>query len=135
MFLFQIKRKTGKGVMALFLCYVTRTFKDNPLKKGGKKEGKEGGGKQGGRKRKTMKRIMTNTTANHKIIFCCKLINRIKSNYKMKLILVSVNNIKGNYQDFKLDFVDDFFLHYARKKLLFFKRTINISMHNENKQS
>lgn len=54
--LFQIKRKSGKGVTALFLCFVTRTFKSSSLKKGGKKEGKEGLGKKGGRKGGNMRR-------------------------------------------------------------------------------
>lgn len=68
-----------------------------------------------------MKRIMRNAITNHKRIFCYKLTNRIKSNLKMKIILVYVKIIKGNYQDYSLDFVHNSFPHYARKKDYFLK--------------
>lgn len=37
----------------------------------------------------------------------------------MKIILLSVSNINSNYQDYKLDFEHNSFLHYAEKMIIF----------------
>lgn len=84
---------------------------------GGKKRKREEGRREGG----NMKRIMRNAISNHKRTFCYKLRNRIKSNLKIKIILVYVKNIKCNYQDYPLDFVHNSFPHYARKYDYFLK--------------